>query len=119
MDASQLHQVLWNLCSNGLRYSPPAAGRPRLSLQGGIDPASQHTYLEIIDYGPGIDAKSQQHIFEPFYTTENRGSGLGLYIARELCQSNQARLSYQSADSGGRCFRIEFPANRQTAAAAS
>lgn len=108
MDATQLHQVLWNLCSNGLRYSPALPGRPRLELRGGFLPGSSQAYLDIIDHGPGIDAETKQHIFEPFYTTENAGSGLGLYIARELCQCNQARLSYQAVTTGGSCFRIEF-----------
>lgn len=115
MDATQLHQVLWNLCSNGLRYSPALPGRPRLELRGGFLPKSSQAYLDIIDHGPGIDAETKQHIFEPFYTTENAGSGLGLYIARELCQCNQARLSYQAAATGGSCFRIEFTETPSTA----
>lgn len=108
MDTSQLHQVLWNLCTNGLRYSPPIPGRPRLELRGGFLPGSDKPFLDIIDHGPGIDAETLQYIFEPFYTTANTGSGLGLYIARELCQNNQARLSYRTVVTGGSCFRIEF-----------
>lgn len=105
MDPSQLHQVLWNLCTNGLRYS---LDRPRLELRGGLMSNPPKPFLDIIDHGPGIDADSQEHIFEPFYTTENKGSGLGLYIARELCLCNQARLSYHSDPAENSCFRIEF-----------
>lgn len=105
MDTSQLHQVLWNLCTNGLRYS---LDHPRLELRGGLMPNSSKPFLDIIDHGPGIDSDAQQHIFEPFYTTENKGSGLGLYIARELCLCNQARLSYHSGPAANSCFHIEF-----------
>lgn len=111
MDASQLHQVLWNLCTNGLRYSPQRAGVARLELHGGLRPGSTKPYLDIIDHGPGIDAQAREHIFEPFYTTENTGSGLGLFIARELCQCNQARLSYHHEANQGSRFRIEFVSN--------
>jgi two-component system sensor histidine kinase PilS (NtrC family) len=113
MDATQLHQVLWNLCSNALRYSPALPGRPRLELQGGRRPDSPRPFLDIIDHGPGISADNVQHIFEPFFTTESKGSGLGLYIASELCQCNQARLSYVAIPTGGSCFRIEFAENPQ------
>jgi two-component system sensor histidine kinase PilS (NtrC family) len=50
-----------------------------------------------------------EQIFEPFFTTKSGGTGLGLYISREICESNQSRLSYQPAPDGGSCFRITFP----------
>jgi two-component system sensor histidine kinase PilS (NtrC family) len=108
MDASQLHQVLWNLCQNGLRHSQDYPGQPKLELQAGINADSRKTFLDVIDHGPGVPPEARQHIFEPFYTTESKGSGLGLYIARELCECNQARLSYVAIPTGGACFRIEF-----------
>jgi two-component system sensor histidine kinase PilS (NtrC family) len=108
MDATQLHQVLWNLCQNGLRYSRNCPHQPRLELQGGLSHQSSRSFLDVIDHGTGIDAKTAQHIFEPFFTTDTQGTGLGLYIARELCESNQARLSYIPVPTGGCCFRIEF-----------
>jgi two-component system sensor histidine kinase PilS (NtrC family) len=51
-----------------------------------------------------------EHIFEPFYTSNPRGTGLGLFIARELCECNRARLSYEPRPRGGSCFRIVFGA---------
>ncbi len=113
MDATQLHQILWNLCQNGLRYSRDHPGQPKLELQGGRQPGISHPVLDIIDHGPGIKPEDVQHIFEPFFTTDARGSGLGLYIARELCEGNAARLSYIAIPTGGSCFRIEF-ADTQT-----
>ncbi|MGA7800182.1 MAG: ATP-binding protein, partial [Gammaproteobacteria bacterium] len=56
-------------------------------------------------------AEAEQQMFEPFFTTHAGGTGLGLYIARELCECNQAGLSYQPMPTGGSCFRIEFSSN--------
>ena len=108
MDATQLHQVLWNLCTNALRYSPELPGKPRLELHGGQSRDNPKPFLDVIDHGPGISPENQQNIFEPFFTTESKGSGLGLYLASELCQCNQARLRYIAIPTGGSCFRIEF-----------
>lgn len=107
-DPSQLNQVLWNLCHNGLRYSLEHSGAPRLRLHGGTRDDSANPFLEVIDAGPGVSPEAQDHLFEPFFTTEPKGTGLGLYISRELCESNQARLHYQPAAGGGSCFRITF-----------
>ena len=103
-DRGHFHQVLWNLCSNALRYCKKQAGSMQLrtlSTAGGVA-------LEIIDDGPGITAEAEQQLFEPFFTTEASGTGLGLYIARELCSANGAVLEYIRHTSGGACFRIEF-----------
>ncbi|MDT8404581.1 two-component system sensor histidine kinase NtrB [Sulfuriflexus sp.] len=108
MDPSQLHQVTWNLLQNGLRHSPKKAGQPRLILQTGFSADANRPYLDIIDHGPGISPEQSLHIFEPFYTTEGSGTGLGLYIARELCEGNRARLDYIPVVKGGSCFRITF-----------
>ncbi len=110
-DPSQLHQVLWNLCHNGLKH-----GGRTLLLRAGMAPDSHTPFLDIVDDGPGIDAVTAQHIFEPFFTTSPHGTGMGLYIARELCMSNQARLNYLHEQRGG-CFRITFadPRRRQVA----
>jgi two-component system sensor histidine kinase PilS (NtrC family) len=108
MDPSQLHQVIWNLVSNGLRHSQDYAEQPKLILQTGFSSDVNRPYLDIIDHGPGISPEQSLHIFEPFYTTESSGTGLGLYIARELCEGNQARLDYFPVVNGGSCFRITF-----------
>ena len=71
-------------------------------------PDTQQTVLEVTDRGPGIPAKQVAHIFEPFFTTSEMGTGLGLYIARQLCETNQATLDYYSLAGGGSCFRISF-----------
>ncbi len=111
MDATHLHQVLWNLCQNGLRYSVDIPDQTRLQITVSVAPSSTKPVLDVIDNGPGIDASIAQHIFEPFFTTGSSGSGLGLYISSELCSSNNARLSYIPIPTGGSCFRIEFSEN--------
>jgi len=110
-DSTQLQQILWNLCDNGLRYSQLTQAHPLLSLKGGQNESSA-CYLEIIDFGKGIPLKYQDNIFEPFFTTEKLGSGLGLYICKELCEANSARISYKTSDQNGSCFRIDFPVHQ-------
>lgn len=105
-DPGQLHQILWNLCENGLRYSAPCQ-QPRLTLICDPGPATASPHLDVINLGPTIAPEVVQTIFEPFFTTEPTGTGLGLYIARELCELNQARLSYIPTPEGS-CFRITF-----------
>jgi two-component system sensor histidine kinase PilS (NtrC family) len=113
LDATHLHQVLWNLCQNGLRYSVENLDQARLQLIGGYMPNSKKPFLDVIDNGPGVDPSISQHIFEPFFTTGASGSGLGLYISSELCSFNNAKLSYIPIPTGGSCFRIEFSESPQ------
>ena len=108
MDPHQLTQVLTNLVQNGLRYSSQKNKVGQVWLKLFRDPESDLPVLEVMDDGAGVPAEQVQHIFEPFYTTENKGTGLGLYISRELCESNQARLDYRPRETGGSCFRITF-----------
>lgn len=108
VDESQLQQVLTNLVGNGIRYSEGQTNRSFVALEGGIDERTDRPYLNIVDEGPGVPEDQTDNLFEPFFTTENKGTGLGLYISRELCESNQARLSYERAAGGGSCFRINF-----------
>jgi two-component system sensor histidine kinase PilS (NtrC family) len=69
---------------------------------------SGRPYVDVIDSGPGVDADIVEHIFEPFYTAQPGGTGLGLYISRELCERNGASLRYHARHSGGSIFRITF-----------
>ena len=71
-------------------------------------------YLDIIDHGPGIPEQDRSHIFEPFFTTESSGTGLGLYIARELAVCNQAQLRYEASEDIGSRFRLHFAKQRTT-----
>ncbi|MES2820545.1 MAG: ATP-binding protein [Pseudomonadota bacterium] len=108
MDPHQLNQVLTNLVENGLRYSQKKHKQAQLWLRLFRDADTDLPVLEVLDDGAGVALEQLQQIFEPFYTTENKGTGLGLYISRELCESNQARLDYKPREGGGSCFRITF-----------
>ncbi len=107
IDPDHLDQIVFNLCSNALRHSPPYAGEPVLRLLVGAAGDHRPASLDIVDSGGGVAAEIREEIFEPFFTTDHKGTGLGLYIARELCEANQARLEYVP-EWGGACFRISF-----------
>lgn len=106
-DPQHLYQVINNLVMNGLRYSTRHDGMPHVRLVAGHLDINDQPYLEVIDDGPGVPAVHLDHLFEPFYTTEATGTGLGLYLSREICEANQARLDYHPAQPGA-CFRITF-----------
>ncbi len=108
MDPHQLDQVLMNLVENGMRYSSKLNGQSQVWLHLYRHAITDLPILEIHDDGPGVAPENQHNLFEPFFTTENKGTGLGLYISRELCESNQAHLDYAPRENGGSCFRITF-----------
>lgn len=108
-DRGHLRQILWNLCRNALRYGRKLPGSLGLTMR--TDEGRR--MLLVQDDGPGITIDSQGNLFEPFFTTASDGTGLGLYIAKELCEANGARLEYCEAGGGfsGACFRITFGEN--------
>ncbi|MFC5717754.1 sensor histidine kinase [Pseudomonas sp. GCM10022188] len=108
IDPQQLTQIVTNLVQNGLRYSTRKHGKGQVWLKLFRDGLTNLPVLEIVDDGDGIAAEQQVNLFEPFFTTENKGTGLGLYISRELCESNRARLDYVPREGSGACFRITF-----------
>lgn len=107
--ASQLEQVVSNLVNNGLRYSKQNTNKSTIELATDIDKHSGLPYLDVIDDGPGITEAEPHKVFEPFYTTDSTsGTGLGLFISRELCELNQANLEYIKHPNKGSQFRITF-----------
>lgn len=107
MDPSHLRQVLWNLCDNAVKYASETGGI-LVELQAGRIPRTGRPYLEVLDQGHGVDPSTVDKIFEPFYTDRRGGTGLGLYISRELCELNRATLVYQGREQGGSIFRVVF-----------
>ena len=91
-DRSHLNQVMWNLCRNALRYSRKQPGSILLRVRPG--PRQGTIGLSVIDDGTGVAEALRGHLFEPFFTTASSGTGLGLYIAREICDANGATLEY-------------------------
>jgi two-component system sensor histidine kinase PilS (NtrC family) len=107
MDTSHLRQVMWNLCDNAVKYASETGGI-LVELQAGRTQRTGQPYLEVLDQGHGVDPATVDKIFEPFYTDRKGGTGLGLYISRELCELNRATLVYQAREPGGSIFRIVF-----------
>ena len=107
MDPSHLRQVMWNLCDNAVKYGSETGGI-MVELRAGQVARSRRPFLEVLDRGHGIDSATADKIFEPFFTNRKGGTGLGLYISRELCELNHATLVYQARDGGGSIFRIVF-----------
>ena len=100
-DREHLRQVLWNLLRNGVRHAREESGSVRIVLNAYADQVE----LNVIDNGPGVARAILGQLFEPFFTTESKGTGLGLYLARELCAANRAALEYVD-DMQGAHFRI-------------
>ncbi|WP_432743254.1 HAMP domain-containing sensor histidine kinase [Methylobacter sp. G7] len=102
IDPDHLRQIMDNLCRNALRYGNPEAGP--IILQ--VFSLQQAPCIAIIDNGAGISSEQQIHLFEPFFTTSSSGTGLGLYISKELAELNQAKLNYYLTDDKRSCFRL-------------
>lgn len=112
-DPGQMCQILTALCDNAIAHFEGAPAKLRLRIAAGITSQSGGPYIEVIDNGPGIAKEVAGKIFEPFFTTRNAGTGLGLYIARELSEANRIRLEYLPVPTGGCGFRLSFPDPRQ------
>lgn len=107
MDPSHLRQVLWNLCDNAVKYASKADG-VLIALNIGRTGRTGQPFLDVLDQSLGVDPGTADKIFEPFFTARSGGTGLGLYISRELCELNRATLTYRDRESGGSIFRIVF-----------
>ena len=107
MDRSHLRQVLWNLCDNAVKYASETGGI-MVEIKGGRLTGQGRPYIDVLDCGLGVDQATADKIFEPFFTARSGGTGLGLYISRELCELNRATLLYLDRPGGGSIFRIVF-----------
>lgn len=106
IDPEQLHQVLANIMENAWYYSrEPDVNKFRIKVN--VAELDDNIVLDIIDNGPGVSEEMRNKLFEPFQTERTGGTGLGLYLAHELCQANAVRLSYLTEDEGS-CFRMMF-----------
>lgn len=100
-DPEHLRQVLWNLLRNAVRHARAEPGAVRIAARAFGDKVE----LSVADNGPGVALADQGQLFEPFFTTDSKGTGLGLYLARELAAANGALLEYVN-DLPGAHFRI-------------
>ena len=102
-DDHQLEQVLTNLINNGLRFSSKAHPHAYVTLE--VYEFGRYIHLDVIDEGKGVSAEHLQYLFNPFFTTDHQGTGLGLYLSQAFCQANHADLQYV-ANHPYTCFRI-------------
>ena len=107
-DPDQMAQVATNLCNNAVRHSHKATGEYFAIVSVHFNPQRECAQMDFVDIGPGVAEEHKDKIFEPFFTTEPSGAGLGLYIARELCESTRANLYYCRDRHKRSCFRVEF-----------
>ena len=107
VDPRHLQQVLTVLLQNALHYGrlPGQPARVTLVLHGEAGKPA----IDVVDRGPGIPEGALARLFRPFFTTSEHGTGLGLYIAREVCRANEATLDYVPVPGGGSCFRVLLP----------
>lgn len=103
VDPDHLKQILDNLCANAMKYGEPEKGKILLEA----DNIAGVPCIQVIDNGPGISRENLRHLFEPFFTTSHQGTGLGLYISRELAELNQAQLSYSRRNDQS-CFTLSL-----------
>ena len=107
-DKSQLHQCLWKLLDNAVDHASKDNSIPQVRLALTRDEAAGFCVITVADNGPGINKTQLGKIFEPFFTTRKEGSGLGLYIAKQLCEANQAEITVDSELGQGAFFHIRL-----------
>jgi len=106
-DPRHLSQILINLCENAIKHGTRADSPASVELR--VRRSLATVLIEVIDDGAGIEPAKVAEIFNPFYTTSSTGTGLGLYIARELAETNGILLEYSARQPHGSCFRLFFP----------
>ena len=108
VDSEHLKRILSNLFDNALRNSIEDGDCSRIRLDTSIEKLNGHVHVDIVDFGLGVTEYNLTRLFEPFFTTSKHGSGLGLYLCKELCEINGARLTYRRTKIGESAFRITF-----------
>ncbi|MEP4145671.1 MAG: ATP-binding protein [Halioglobus sp.] len=107
-DPENLERVMTNLLDNALRHSGMATGKDSARIDVSLDFIAHQAMIDVVDQGTGVPQVDQSKLFEPFYTTVQEGSGMGLYLCKELCEINNADLSYRPTQKGESCFRISL-----------
>lgn len=102
-DNHQLAQILVNLINNGLRFSSKTQPHAFVTLE--VYESGKSIHIDVIDKGHGVAKENIQYLFNPFFTTDSQGTGLGLYLSQAFCQANYANLEYVRSE-GQTCFRM-------------
>jgi signal transduction histidine kinase/pSer/pThr/pTyr-binding forkhead associated (FHA) protein len=108
LDPSGMHQVLLNLLSNALDAVTPKEGLIKVTCR--YDAENRETIIEVIDNGTGVDPAMMKHMFELFHSTKgNRGTGIGLAVAKKIVEEHEGAISVRSAPGEGTTFTIRLP----------
>ena len=100
-DEAQLRQILINLIRNAIRHN--SAEMDYIELN--VHPHEKKIIIDVRDFGAGVSIHNQASLFQPFFSTEISGTGLGLYLSHSFCEANQAQLKYVQQEQGA-CFRV-------------
>ena len=114
VDPEHFKRILANLFDNGLRHSEDEGDCSRLRLEVTLDSRGEQVLLDVVDFGLGVAEHNLTRLFEPFFTTSKQGSGLGLYLCKELCEINGARLAYRRTRLEESAFRVTIDRERST-----
>jgi two-component system sensor histidine kinase PilS (NtrC family) len=107
-DPSQLRQVVWNLCDNAIKHGVKDCADQTIEIRYGRMTPTARPFLEVRDRGVGVPPEHVERIFEPFFSGQRGGTGLGLFLARELAQTSAVTLLYEPRPGGGSIFRLVF-----------
>ncbi|MEM1153461.1 MAG: ATP-binding protein [Pseudomonadota bacterium] len=107
-DPENLQRVMANLLDNALRHSAIETGKESAKIIVSLDFTAHQCLIDVIDTGTGVPPADQGKLFEPFFTTVDEGSGMGLYLCKELCEINNADLNYRPTNQGESCFRVSL-----------
>jgi len=107
-DASHLNQVMSNLCNNAIIHNNLPLNEIKIRIVCGHDEQFDQPFIEVIDNGPGISNDVIEQVFDPFFTTSSKGTGLGLYVSKEIIESNRAKIRYINNIEQGSCFKIHL-----------
>ena len=107
-DPENLQRIFTNLLDNALRHSKQRTGKETARIHIDIDSTLHQYQINMIDNGSGVAFGDRAKLFEPFFTTMSEGSGMGLYLCKELCEINNADLDYRPTGKGESCFRISI-----------
>lgn len=102
-DPDHLRQIVWNLLRNAWRFCQKQSGSIRVRMHT----LDERILIDIQDDGAGVPVEHRGKLFEPFFTTDSQGTGLGLFLARELAEANHAELTSLPVSTGA-CFRLSI-----------